>query len=163
MSISNCHPEARAENPQVSSDSRLPFILDTNVVSELVNADPEPAVDEWVARRDETQLYLTTITEAELRFGLVNMPNGQRKDAFADALGRILLDFSDRILPFDRTAAKDYALIRYAQQRAGIQVKEPDRIIASIAKSAGAAVVTRNVRDFQECGVEVINPWEHSP
>ena len=123
----------------------------------------DSSVDEWIAQSNEHLLYLTAITEAELRFGFENMPNGRRKDAFAGALDRILLDFDGRILPFDRAATKDYALIRHAQQRAGIQVKEPDRMIAAIAKSVGAAVVTRNVRDFRECGIEIINPWDYSP
>ncbi len=127
-----------------------------------MSTDLDPSVDEWLAQSDENLLYLTTITEAELRFGFENMPKGRRKDAFATALEKILLDFNERILPFNRTATKDYALIRQAQQRAGVQVKEPDRMIAAIAKSAGAAVVTRNIRDFQECGIEVINPWEYS-
>ena len=141
----------------------MPFILDTNVVSELVNADPEPSVDEWIAHTSETQLYLTTVTEAELRFGFENMPRGRRRDAFATALDKILLEFTDRILPFDRAAAREYALIRHARQRAGRQIKEPDCMIAAISKSSAAAVVTRNVRDFRGYGVEIINPWEYSP
>ena len=128
-----------------------------------MSTDLDPSVDEWLAQSDEHLLYLTTITEAELRFGLANMPNGRRKDTFAGALDRILLDFDDRILPFDRVATKDYTLIRHAQQHAGIQVKEPDRMIAAIAQSIGAAVATRNVRDFVGCGIEIINPWELSP
>ena len=128
-----------------------------------MSTDLDPSVDEWLAQSDEHLLYLTTITEAELRFGFENMPKGRRKDTFAGALDRILLDFDDRILPFDRAATKDYALIRHAQQRAGIQVKEPDRMIAAIAKSVGAAVVTRNVKDFQQTGVEIINPWDYNP
>ena len=120
-------------------------------------------MNEWFRRVDHAELYLTTVNEAELLYGLQNMPSGRRKDAYATVLELLLLNFSERMLPFDSAAAREYAHIRYNQQRAGKQPKEPDRMIAAIAKSVGADVVTRDVKDFEHSGVQVVNPWEHSP
>ena len=121
---------------------------------------PEPAVATWVAGLTTATLFLTAITEAELRFGLVVMPPGRRRDGFAAGLERMLRPgFANRILPFDSTAARAYAGIAAARRAAGRPVSYPDGQIAAIAHSRGMAVATRNIRDFEGMGIALINPW----
>ena len=136
------------------------FVLDTNVVSELMRPAPEPAVASWVAGLATATLFLTAITEAELRFGLAVMPPGRRRDGLAAGLERMLRPgFANRILPFDSTAARAYAQIAAARRAAGRPVSQPDSQIAAIAHSHGMAVATRNIRDFEDMGIALINPW----
>lgn len=136
------------------------FVLDTNVVSELMRPAPEPAVASWVAGLATATLFLTAITEAELRFGLAVMPPGRRRDGLAAGLERMLRPgFANRILPFDSTAARAYAEIAAARRAAGRPVSYPDTQIAAIAHSRGMAVATRNIRDFEGMGMALINPW----
>lgn len=136
------------------------FVLDTNVVSELMRPTPEPAVASWVAGLATATLFLTAITEAELRFGLAVMPPGRRRDGLAAGLERMLRPgFANRILPFDSAAARAYAEIAAARRAAGRPVSNPDGQIAAIAYSRGMAVATRNIRDFEDMGIVVINPW----
>ena len=137
------------------------FVLDTNVVSELLRPAPNPAVVAWVAGRPGGNLFLTAIGEGELRFGVAIMPAGARRDALAADVDAMLReDFARRVLPFDSLAARGYATIAAARRRAGRSVSQADCQIAAIAASRGWRVVTRNVRDFEETGVAVINPWE---
>ena len=139
------------------------FILDTNVVSELMRPAPDPAIASWVAERATSSLFLTAVTEAELRFGLAVMPPGKRRDGLAAGLERMLeTGFANRILPFDSAAARAYAGIaaaRCRRGRLGRPAAQADCQIAAIARSRGMAVATRNVRDFEEMGIDVFNPW----
>ena len=136
------------------------FVLDTNVVSELMRPTPEPAVSSWVAGLATATLFLTAITEAELRFGLAVMPPGRRRDGLAAGLERMLRPgFANRILPFDSAAARAYAEIAAARRAAGRPVSYPDGQIAAIAHSRGMALATRNIRDFEDIGITLINPW----
>ncbi len=142
----------------------MPVILDTNVVSEMIRLTTDPNVDAWLARQDESELFLTTITEAELLFGPPGMPQGPVRDAYVAAMDRILsVEFTERILPFDRSAASSYPQVRAAREATRRGIDDADCFIAAIAHSVGAAVATRNVRDFRGYPVEIINPWEHSP
>ena len=137
------------------------FILDTNVVSELMRPAPDPAIASWVAERATSSLFLTAVTEAELRFGLAVMPPGKRRDGLAAGLERMLeTGFANRILPFDSAAARAYAGIAASRRRRGRQAAQADCQIAAIARSRGMAVATRNVRDFEEMGIDVFNPWD---
>ena len=116
------------------------FVLDTNVVSELMRLSPEPAVASWVAGRATGGLFLTAISEAELRFGLAVMPPGRRRDGLAAGLERMLRPgFTNRILPFDSAAARAYAEIAAARRAAERPVSHPDSQIAAIAYSRGMA------------------------
>ena len=136
------------------------FLLDTNIISELLRPSPDPAVETWVDGRRATDLYFSAIGEAELRYGVAVLPAGRRRDALATAIEAILReDFTDRILPFDREAARDYANIAAMRRAAGRTVLPADSQIAAIARSRGMAVATRNVRDFENIGIEVIDPW----
>lgn len=136
------------------------IILDTNVVSELLRASPEPRVELWLAAQDGRQIYLTAITEAELRYGVAVMTEGKRRDALTAALDAILRkDFEARILPFDSPAAEAYALIAAERRAAGQPISQFDCQIAAIGRAQGAAVATRNTKDFEGCGIEIIDPW----
>ncbi len=136
------------------------IILDTNIVSELFRPAPEPAVEAWLAAQDGGEVYLTAISEAELRYGVGALPPGRRRDALAVAIELILReDFAGRVLPFDSTAAESYALIAAERRAAGRPISQFDCQIAAISRAHGAAVATRNSKDFQGCGIEVIDPW----
>lgn len=136
------------------------YVLDTNVASELMRPVPTPAVAAWIAERDAKNLFLTAISEAELRYGIAIMPIGRRRHMLETAMTRWLdLGFSERILPFDSDAAHAYAGIAANRRAAGRPIGEADCQIAAIARSRGMALATRNIRDFSETGVEAIDPW----
>lgn len=136
------------------------IILDTNIVSEMLRPAPEPRVEAWLAAQDGGQVYLTTISEAELRYGVGILANGKRRTALAEAIDAMLReDFRDRILPFDSAAAESYAVIAADRRGAGRPISQFDCQIAAIGRARGAAVATRNARDFEGCGIEVIDPW----
>lgn len=136
------------------------FLIDTNVISELMRATPAPSVLSWFSTQDPSTLYLSAVTEAELRTGIAILPAGQRREGLKAALdATIAEDFEGRILPFDTDAAKTYADIASMRRAAGRPIADADCQIASIARATGMPVVTRNTRDFDGCGVDVINPW----
>lgn len=136
------------------------IILDTNVVSELFRASPAPAVETWLADQVGADMYLTAISEAELRYGVSIMVDGQRQRLLALAVDGVLReDFRRRILPFDSAAALEYASIGAERRAAGRPMSQFDCQIAAIARSLGASIATRNVSDFEGCGVEIIDPW----
>ncbi len=136
------------------------LVVDTNVLSELMRPTPDAAIASWVAKHATSTLHLTAVSEAELRFGLAIMPPGRRRDGLAEGLERMLrTGFANRILPFDSAAASAYAEIAAALRALGRPMPEADCQIAAIVRSRGMAVVTRNVRDFADAGIDVINPW----
>lgn len=136
------------------------FLIDTNVISELMRATPAPSVLNWFSIQDPSTLYLSAVTEAELRTGITILPAGQRREGLKAALdATIAEDFDGRVLPFDTDAAKAYAEIAAARRASGRPIADADCQIAAIARAAGAVVTTRNTRDFEGCGVDVINPW----
>jgi predicted nucleic acid-binding protein len=137
------------------------IILDTNVVSELLRAAPAPEVEAWLAGQDGTGIYLTAISEAELRYGVAIMAAGRRQAMLAAAVdGIVREDFGGRILPFDGAAALEYADIGARRRAAGRPISQLDCQIAAVARAHGATLATRNVDDFADCGVEVIDPWQ---
>ena len=136
------------------------FVLDTNVISELIRPVPEASVTSWVAAQATSSLYLTAVNEAELRFGVAIMPDGARRDAVGAAIEALLReDFAGRILPFDSEAAVAYATLAASRRAAGRPVAQADAQIAAIAAANAMAVVTRNTADFVDSGVEVVSPW----
>lgn len=135
-------------------------LLDTNVVSELMRAAPSAEVLVRVDALPPRELFVTAITEAEIRTGIAILPAGARRRGLADAAERTLGGlFAGRILSFDSDAARAYADIAAESRAAGRPISQSDCQIAAIARSRGMAVATRNVRDFSETGVEVIDPW----
>ena len=136
------------------------IILDTNVISEAMKAEPNPAVQAWLDERAAETIYLSSITLAELLFGIGILPSGRRKDIMIQTLDGLLDLFEDRVLPFDADAARHYAHLAVTARTAGKGFPTPDGYIAAIANARGFAVATRDVTPFQSVGLNVINPWE---
>ncbi len=135
-------------------------LLDTNVVSDLMLVSPNPEVLAWVDNQPSRELFVTAITEAEVRTGIAFLPEGARRRGLVDAVERTLGSlFADRVLPFDSAAARAYAEVAAARRAAGRPISQSDCQIAAIAFARGMAVATRNIRDFSETGVDVIDPW----
>jgi predicted nucleic acid-binding protein len=136
------------------------IVLDTNVWSELIKASPSPHVVEWCNSYPEGELYLTSITQAEILVGIELLPSGRRRAAIAQAAeASFREDFEERILSFDSDAAREFAGIVGARRRRGRPITQADAQIAAIARACGAAIATRNTSDFEHCGVKVVNPW----
>ena len=137
------------------------IILDTNVISEVFKPRPDAAVAQWMGSHPQELYFLTAITKAELLFGLACMPDGQRKRDLADVMSKFSKEkVPNPILTFDGSDAEQYADISAVRQRMGRRMGELDAQIAAIARSRSYAVATRDIQDFEECGVELINPWE---
>ena len=136
------------------------FVIDANVASELMRPVQTPAVAAWIGERDAAEMYLTAASGAELGFGVAILPAGRRRNALEAARRRWLdLGFAERILPFESAAARAYAEIAAGRRQAGRPIGEADCQIAVISRSRGAVLITRNVRDFQGTGVDVVDPW----
>ena len=136
------------------------ILIDTNVISELMRAEPARTVLDWFGQHASADLFISAVTEAELRTGVAILPEGQRRDRLQLTLeAMIKQDFQSRVLPFDSPAAKAYAEITAQRRAAGRPIAEADCQIAAIARANGAPVATRNVKDFEGCGVRLINPW----
>ncbi|NBC66634.1 MAG: PIN domain-containing protein [Bacteroidetes bacterium] len=135
-------------------------LLDTNVLSELMRAKPDNHVAAWISSRPVSSLFISTITQAEILYGIALLHDGTRKKGlYQAAINMFNEDFHERILPFDSLAAKEYAQIASKRRNSGQPISQFDAQIAAIARSRGAGVVTRNDSDFMNCGIEVINPW----
>lgn len=138
-------------------------ILDTNVVSEAIRARPDPAVAAWLSSADTQSVYLTAVTDAELRLGVALVPEGRRLSDIETVLcGIPNEDFAGRILPFDSLAAQAFAVIAADRRAADRPIGQFDAQIAGIALSRGAVLATRNLRDFVGCGIGLIDPWTHA-
>lgn len=137
------------------------YILDTNVLSELIKAKPEPIVLSWVQQQQPAQLYATAITVAEMLRGVASLPSGKKKQALHQAVNDMFNeDFQQRILSFNHHAAAHYAAWVQQRQQAGRPVSQSDAQIAGIVLSAEATLVTRNSKDFAGLNAGLINPWE---
>lgn len=135
------------------------IVLDTNVVSEALRPEPDPNVVSWLNSQRAESLHLTSVTFAELLFGLGSMPEGRRRVRLTEALDRILALFPGRVLAFDQEAARRYAQMAVTARNAGRPLSTTDGYIAATAAAHGFTVATRNIRDFQDTGVELIDPW----
>ena len=136
------------------------ILLDTNVISELMRAEPARIVLDWFGNHDAGDLFISAVTEAELRTGVAILPEGQRRDRLQMAIDAMIdQDFQSRVLPFDSAAARAYADIAAQRRAAGRPIAEADCQIAAVARATDASIATRNVKDFDGCGVRVINPW----
>lgn len=137
------------------------IILDTNVLSELMKSQPDKSVVRWIGEHKATSLFITTLTQAEILYGLEILPAGKRRTALKKAAKAMFeLEFSDRILPFDIKAAQLFATIAAERRKIGRPISQIDAQIAAITRSHNATLVTRNINDFEECGIEIINPWK---
>jgi predicted nucleic acid-binding protein len=136
------------------------LVLDTNVVAEMMKETPEPAVVAWLNDQRTATLFLTTITIGEISFGLRILPQGRRRRLLEEGFERVLAEgFAGRILDFSEAAALTYGEVMGRRREIGRPLSILDGQIASIARVHGYVVATRNVRDFVECGVEILNPF----
>lgn len=138
------------------------IVLDTNVVSEAMKPEPHPAVRAWLNNQVAETLYLSSVTLAELLFGIAALPAGRRRDALAETLDGLLKLFGDRVLPFDTDAARHYAELAMTAKNGGRGFPTPDGYIAAIAAARRFIVATRDTSPYEAAGVCVINPWEVS-
>ncbi|WP_018236868.1 type II toxin-antitoxin system VapC family toxin [Ensifer sp. BR816] len=137
------------------------ILLDTNVVSEAMKPEPNLAVRSWLNEQAAETLYLSSVTLAELLFGIGALPDGRRKKALAETLDGVLELFGDRVLPFDVEAARHYAGLAVKARAAGRGFPTPDGYIAAIAASKGFIIATRDISPFEAAGLAVVNPWNN--
>ena len=135
------------------------IILDTNVISDAMKPEPTSIVRDWLDEQANETLYLSSVTVAELLFGIGALPEGQRKQKLATLLDGLLSLFDGRILPFDTDAARHYADLAVIARNLGKGFPTPDGYIAAIAATHGFAVATRDTSTFVAAGVPIINPW----
>jgi toxin FitB len=136
------------------------ILLDTNVISELMRREPSAQVVAWIEERPRSRLGITTITEAEILYGIELLPKGRRKHALLTTAQMMFSeDFRGRIFPFNSEAASAFAKIAAIRQTQGKPISQLDAQIAAIVQTVGAELATRNVTDFEGCGIKVQNPW----
>jgi predicted nucleic acid-binding protein len=136
------------------------IVLDTNVLSEALRSAPSAAVVEWLLLQMPSAMFITIITQAEILYGVEKLPAEKRRAGLLAGAEEIFAErFDSRLLPFDEPAARLYAEIKAAREAAGRPISDFDAMIAAIARSHGAAVATRNTKDFEGCGIKTINPW----
>lgn len=138
-------------------------LLDTNVLSELLRSVPAPTVLAWFAAQPAETLFVSAVTQAEMLLGARLLPAGKRRGALEAALRAMFdEDFGSRILPFDSAAAAAYVDIVGSRRAAGRPISQFDAQIAAIARCRRARLATRNVADFEGCGVTIDDPWRSS-
>ena len=139
------------------------IILDTNVVSELMREEPHKNVQEWISKQKPLHLALTTIVIAEIQRGLTRLPKGKRRSTLEANFATFASEaFGGRIFPFDEDAAYIYGDIAAKREAKGFNTDSVDLMIAAIAKCHNAVIATRNTKDFEGCGIKMINPWNQS-
>ena len=136
------------------------IVLDTNVVSEAMKPEPHPSVRAWLNDQAAQTLYLSSVTLAELLFGIAALPASKHKDMLAQAFDGLMGLFRDRVLPFDIDAARHYADLAVTAKTRGRGFPTPDGYIAAIAASRGFIVASRDTAPYEAAGVTVISPWK---
>jgi toxin FitB len=136
------------------------FLLDTNVLSTVMGTRPVPQVADWMAAQPPDQLFTAAVCQAEILSGIAVLPKGRRRDGLEmAALAMFREDFAGRVLPFDTDAAAVYAELFALRRAAGRPPATADLMIAATARVHNASVVTRDSRDFEGCGLTLVNPW----
>lgn len=137
------------------------IVLDTSVISELVRKAADLSVVSWLDSLDASDIVLTAVTASELLYGVARLPDGRRRrELRAKVDGLLTEEFGDRILPFDALAATHYADLVAGRERSGLPISMADGQIAAICRTWNAGLATRNVSDFVDTGIELINPWD---
>ena len=137
------------------------ILLDTNVVSEVMKARPAEAVVTWLNGQESEKLYVSAITIGEIAYGLRILPDGKRRSGLRERFEQfITLAFDQRVLAYDESAARIYGELMGDRKELGLPMSVPDGQIAAIARHNHLAVATRNVVDFENCGIDIINPFE---
>jgi predicted nucleic acid-binding protein len=136
------------------------IVLDTNVLSEVLRPVPEPSVLAWLESQPRASLFTTTVTQGEILYGIRLLSDGKRRRGLWDAAKKIFSeDFAGQVLSFDSDAADMYAEIAAWRRTAGKPISQFDAMIVAMARSRGASLATRNVKDFEDCGVKLVDPW----
>ncbi len=136
------------------------IILDTNVISEPMKLAPDATAAAWMRRQDVANVYLTAISEAEMRYGIERLPAGRKREMLDEQITATFeRDFKGRVLAFESQAAREYGAIVAEVERSGREIKPLDAQIAAIARLYAAPLATRNVKHFVGCGIELIDPW----
>ena len=136
------------------------IVVDTTIVSGFMTPPPSSLVLDWLNAQQATSLYLTTISIAEIGFGLIVMPDGKRRRLLEERFEQFVATaFESRVLSFDGEAARMYGRIRGHRQEIGRPISNFDAQIAAIARSRRFAVATRNVKDFEQCQIDLIDPF----
>jgi len=136
------------------------IVLDTNVLSEALKPSPSERVLRWLAGQELLTVFTTTITLAEVLYGIERLPAGKRRMRLSAAIEKVFAEeFQGRTLPFDEESARVFPKIVAGREAMGRPISQSDAMIAAIARSRRAAVATRNTNDFEHCGVRAIDPW----
>ena len=136
------------------------IVLDTNVVSELMRAEPAAAVLAWMQRNSVSGLYTTTVTVAEIRYGIARLPRGRRRESLHQAANEIFAAFPRQVLPFDLAAANAYADVVTVREGLGTPIDGFDAQIAAICRSQASTLATHNTKDFTNTGIAIVDPWQ---
>ena len=136
------------------------IVLDTNVLSECWRKSPNIQVLTWLAAQPQASLFTTTVVESEILYGVQLLADGARKDALSLAVKAVFNDnLTGRVLTYDRDAARSYAEIASNRKKMGKPISQFDAMIAAVAHSRGATLATRNVKDFEGCDIQLVDPW----
>ena|ERR1700761_1714782 len=136
------------------------IVVDTDVVSELMRPAPAVLVLDWLREQPGRELYASAVTVAEVLYGIERLPAGRRREDLRSAATEVFEAFAEQVLAFDVAAAGEYALLVSHRERLGMPAGGFDAQIAAICRVRGAALATRNVSDFRETGIKIINPWD---
>ncbi len=137
------------------------IVLDTNVLSEILRPAPDRHVMTWLKGQPRASLFTTSITRGEILYGIRLLPEGRRRrDLWDAALAIFNEDLAEQVLTFDNESADAYAEIAAHRRVVGKPISQFDAMIAAMARSRGASLATRNAKDFDECGIAVVNPWD---
>ena len=137
------------------------IVLDTNLLSEPLRRNPEPVVLEWLAHPREA-FALSAVSVGELLTGMQLLPSGRRKEALSEAIENLVESFAGTVLSYDERAARAYAELKQRSRIAGRPIGVEDGMIAAICIANGAALATRNIKDFAGLGISLLNPWDSS-
>lgn len=136
------------------------ILLDTNVISEMMRVRPDPVVADWLDQHHENELWTASVVLAELLSGIELMPNGRKKTSLRQEVEEMIVeDLRGHILKFDIPAARCFGKILASRRLIGRPIREMDALIAATALANGATLATRNTPDFEDCGIQIVNPW----
>ena len=136
------------------------IVVDTNVISEIMKVAPAAAVVDWLNEQKASTLYVSAVTIGEIEYGLRVLPTGKRRLELKERFERFIsLAFAQRVLAYDDTAARHYGEIMALRKELGRPMSVADGQIAAIARTNGCAVATRNIRDFEDCGIQLVDPF----